>query len=62
MLPPEATISPEAEELIRLLCSDPKNRIGRKGAEEIMAHPFLCGVDWDNLRNQKYVLFSVSSV
>eukprot|EP00041_Stephanoeca_diplocostata_P015199 m.288505 g.288505 ORF g.288505 m.288505 type:complete len:525 (+) comp19961_c0_seq3:216-1790(+) len=53
VLPPEATISPEAEELIRLLCNDSKNRIGRKGAEEIMAHPFLSGVDWDNLRNQK---------
>lgn len=53
VLPPEATISAEAEELIRLLCTDSKKRIGRKGAEEIMAHPFFDGLDWENLRNQK---------
>lgn len=33
----------------RLLCSDSKRRLGANGAEEVKSHPFLDGVDWDNL-------------
>eukprot|EP00036_Acanthoecidae_sp_10tr_P011457 CAMPEP_0182926216 /NCGR_PEP_ID=MMETSP0105_2-20130417/11229_1 /TAXON_ID=81532 ORGANISM="Acanthoeca-like sp., Strain 10tr" /NCGR_SAMPLE_ID=MMETSP0105_2 /ASSEMBLY_ACC=CAM_ASM_000205 /LENGTH=511 /DNA_ID=CAMNT_0025064097 /DNA_START=109 /DNA_END=1644 /DNA_ORIENTATION=+ len=53
VLPPECTVSPEAEDLVRQLCTDAKRRIGKKGAEELKAHPFLAGVDWDNIRSQK---------
>ncbi|KWU46688.1 Pkinase-domain-containing protein, partial [Rhodotorula sp. JG-1b] len=43
-------ISPEARDFIdRLLVSDSSRRLGVKGAEEVKSHPFLDGVDWDNL-------------
>ncbi|GAA5992000.1 hypothetical protein JCM10908_000689 [Rhodotorula pacifica] len=43
-------ITPEARDFIdRLLVSDPARRLGAKGAHEVKAHPFLDGVDWDNL-------------
>ncbi|GAA6061906.1 hypothetical protein JCM10212_000531 [Sporobolomyces blumeae] len=43
-------ISPEARDFIdRLLCTDATKRLGARGAEEVKAHPFLHGVDWDNL-------------
>ncbi|TKA49939.1 hypothetical protein B0A53_06542, partial [Rhodotorula sp. CCFEE 5036] len=43
-------ISTEARDFInRLLVSDSARRLGVKGAEEVKAHPFLDGVDWDNL-------------
>lgn len=43
-------ISREAQDFIdRLLVADPARRLGCKGASEVKAHPFLDGVDWDNL-------------
>jgi len=53
VLPPECTVSAEAEDLVRQLCTDAKRRIGKNGTEEIKAHPFLESVDWDNIRSQK---------
>eukprot|EP00035_Acanthoeca_spectabilis_P034884 m.31367 g.31367 ORF g.31367 m.31367 type:complete len:520 (-) comp6924_c0_seq1:1863-3422(-) len=53
VLPPECTVSSEAEDLVRQLCTESKRRIGRNGTEEIKAHPFLQGVDWDGIRSQK---------
>ena len=45
-------ISPEARDLMeKLMCSDPKSRLGSKGAEEVKSHPFFQGIDWDNLFN-----------
>jgi hypothetical protein len=35
VLPPECTITPEAEDLIRQLCTDADRRIGKGGADEI---------------------------
>jgi len=46
----EVELSPEAEHLIRRFCCDKKDRIGRKGVEEIKSHPFFKGIDWDNIR------------
>ncbi|XP_052211186.1 uncharacterized protein LOC127814015 isoform X2 [Diospyros lotus] len=47
--PEEAKLSPEAKDLIsKLLCSV-NQRLGSKGAEEIKAHPFFCGVDWERI-------------
>ncbi|GAA5922084.1 uncharacterized protein JCM15063_003180 [Sporobolomyces koalae] len=46
----EIDITPEARDFIdRLLCTDARRRLGARGAEEVKAHPFLEGVDWDNL-------------
>jgi len=48
----EADISPDARDFMnRLLCIDPKKRLGAKGCEEVKRHPFLSGVDWANLLN-----------
>eukprot|EP00038_Savillea_parva_P027964 m.62496 g.62496 ORF g.62496 m.62496 type:complete len:501 (-) comp8092_c0_seq1:65-1567(-) len=53
VFPPECTVSPESEDLVRQFCTDAKDRIGRNGAAEIKAHPFLEGVDWENIRDQR---------
>ncbi|GAA5875846.1 hypothetical protein JCM16303_004019 [Sporobolomyces ruberrimus] len=46
----EIEISADARDFIdRLLCTDARRRLGARGAEEVKAHPFLEGVDWDNL-------------
>lgn len=46
----EVVISPAAEDLIRRFLCDAKDRIGVNGVEEIKAHPFFAGLDWNNLR------------
>ena len=35
------------------MITDPENRLGRNGADEIKAHPFFKGFDWNNLRKRK---------
>ncbi|GAA5839142.1 hypothetical protein JCM3766R1_002269 [Sporobolomyces carnicolor] len=46
----EIEISADARDFIdRLLCTDARRRLGARGADEVKAHPFLEGVDWDNL-------------
>jgi serine/threonine kinase 38 len=52
-IPREAGLSKEANDLIKKLICDPNERLGGRGVEEIKAHPFFRGVDWDNLRNSK---------
>ncbi|KNZ45695.1 AGC protein kinase [Puccinia sorghi] len=43
-------ISPEAIDFMnRLMCTDPKSRLGAQGAAEVKAHPFLADIDWANL-------------
>ncbi|KAJ2474024.1 rim15, signal transduction response regulator [Coemansia sp. RSA 2322] len=43
-------ISPEARDFItRLLCRDPKRRLGYNGAADVRAHPIFAGIDWDTL-------------
>jgi serine/threonine-protein kinase RIM15 len=43
-------ISPEAIDFMnRLMCTDPKIRLGAQGAAEVKAHPFLADIDWANL-------------
>ncbi|SGY33607.1 BQ5605_C002g01515 [Microbotryum silenes-dioicae] len=42
--------SPEARDFMeRLLSTDPSCRLGRGGAAEVKAHPWLEGIDWANL-------------
>lgn len=49
--PPEIPISNEAKELIQSFCCEGDRRIGyHEGVNEIKAHPFFRGVDWDHIR------------
>ncbi|KAM3418659.1 Serine/threonine-protein kinase cot-1 [Cercospora zeina] len=49
--PPDQQLGPEAEHFIRSLICDSQNRLGRvHGAQELKAHPFFHGVNWDGLR------------
>lgn len=50
--PSEARLSPEAKDLIKRFLSDPFERLGINGIEEIKRHPFFRGVNWENLRSQ----------
>ncbi|KAJ6238749.1 serine/threonine-protein kinase pkga-related [Anaeramoeba flamelloides] len=46
-------LSDELIDLIsRLLVSDPKKRLGAKGAQEIKNHSFFKNIDWENLKTQ----------
>lgn len=49
-IPPDASISREAMDLIHQLVCDKEDRLGNNGADEIKRHPFFKGVDWKNLR------------
>lgn len=47
-------ISPEARDLMdRLMCFDPKQRLGAKGAEEVKAHAFFAGVDFATITSSE---------
>ncbi|KAK7355942.1 hypothetical protein VNO80_15207 [Phaseolus coccineus] len=47
--PEEARLSPEAKDLISKLLCNVSHRLGSNGADEIKAHPFFKGVEWDKL-------------
>jgi len=53
IFPEETPISDEARDLIERLLCEQENRLGINGVEEIKAHPFFKGVDWNNLRMQR---------
>ncbi|KAI0071087.1 hypothetical protein K474DRAFT_1712758 [Panus rudis PR-1116 ss-1] len=43
-------VSPEAKDFMqRLMTLDPAKRLGANGADEVKAHPFFAGIDWDNV-------------
>lgn len=45
-------VSPEAVDLIsKLLVTDPSQRLGDKSIEEIKAHPWFNGIDWDRIQD-----------
>eukprot|EP00741_Cyanophora_paradoxa_P001749 tig00000073_g1696.t1 len=49
--PDECNLSPECRDVIeRLLCDAPR-RLGYNGVEEIKAHPFFTGIDWERIRD-----------
>ena len=52
-IPDDAKLSPEATDILKRFLCDAENRLGANGVEEIKAHPFFKGLDWDNLRNMK---------
>lgn len=51
-IPRDARLSHSASDLIRRLVTDPHKRLGNNGVEEIKAHPFFAGVNWDEIRNR----------
>ncbi|KAK8984140.1 hypothetical protein V6N11_029464 [Hibiscus sabdariffa] len=51
--PEEAKLSPEAQDLISKLLCNVEKRLGTKGADEIKAHPWFKGIEWDKLYQMK---------
>lgn len=52
----DVEISESCKDIIRkLLQRDPEQRLGRRGAAEIKAHPFFSGIDWTSLYRNKAV-------
>ncbi|GLT76903.1 hypothetical protein SLA2020_485370 [Shorea laevis] len=51
--PEEAKLSPEAKDLIKKLLCNVEQRLGTKGADEIKAHLWFKGVEWDKLYQMK---------
>ncbi|KAK7336882.1 hypothetical protein VNO77_17433 [Canavalia gladiata] len=47
--PEEARLSGDAKDLISKLLCNVNQRLGSNGADEIKAHPFFYGVEWDKL-------------
>ncbi|KAK7831780.1 putative serine/threonine-protein kinase ndra [Quercus suber] len=47
--PEEAKLSPEAKDLISKLLCNVSQRLGSKGADEIKAHPWFKGIDWEKI-------------
>ncbi|KAJ8433370.1 hypothetical protein Cgig2_020450 [Carnegiea gigantea] len=47
--PEEARLSQEAKDLICKLLCNVDQRLGTKGADEIKAHPWFKGIEWDKL-------------
>ena len=43
-------VSPEARDFMqRLMTLDPAKRLGANGADEVKAHPFFAGIDWEQV-------------
>ena len=51
-IPPEANLSPHSTDILKKLITDADERLGRNGVEEIKAHPFFKGFDWDGVRKK----------
>ncbi|ESW15852.1 hypothetical protein PHAVU_007G107900 [Phaseolus vulgaris] len=51
--PEEVKLSAEAKDLISRLLCNVDQRLGTKGADEIKAHPWFKGIDWDKLYQMK---------
>ena len=49
-VPPEANLSSASTDILKRLICDTETRLGRNGVDEIKAHPFFKGIDWDNVR------------
>lgn len=53
IFPEETPISNEARDLIEKLLCEQEHRLGINGVEEIKAHSFFKGVNWDHIHRQK---------
>eukprot|EP00069_Balaena_mysticetus_P015411 bmy_09219T0 len=47
-VPAQAELSPEARDLITKLCCSAERRLGRDGADDLKAHPFLGAIDFSS--------------
>jgi len=52
-IPPEANLSPAANDLLKRLLCDADHRLGANGVDEIKAHPFFAGINWEALSSVK---------
>ena len=52
VIPPEANLSPHSIDILKKLIADSDERLGRNGVEEIKAHPFFDGFDWEGVRKK----------
>eukprot|EP00123_Amoebidium_parasiticum_P016124 comp23300_c0_seq1/m.38249 comp23300_c0_seq1/g.38249 ORF comp23300_c0_seq1/g.38249 comp23300_c0_seq1/m.38249 type:complete len:733 (-) comp23300_c0_seq1:544-2742(-) len=55
-------VSQAAMDLISALLTDQEKRLGRKGVQEIMNHPFFETIDWDTVRKVSKVPFKPNLV
>ena len=53
VIPDDVEVSREAADLILKLIADPRDRLGVNGVEQIKAHPFFHGINWNDLRKKK---------
>lgn len=53
VIPSDAKISKESIDIIKKLMTDLDKRLGYHGADEIKAHPFFRGIDWNNVKKMK---------
>lgn len=53
VFPPNITVSPAAQDLIRKLVAEPSARLGKEGVDEIKSHPFFNGVNWNKVKEMK---------
>ncbi|KAF9527042.1 kinase-like domain-containing protein [Crepidotus variabilis] len=54
--PPCAKIGKKLQDLIlSILEVQPSDRIGTEGTEEVQSHPWLADVEWDNMRDRRYL-------
>lgn len=51
-IPESANVSCDATDLIRRLCCDDSERLGRSGADEVKGHAFFHGIDFEMLHTQ----------
>jgi serine/threonine kinase 38 len=52
-IPPEANLSPAATDILKRLLCDVDHKLGANGVEEIKAHPFFEGINWDRMKQAK---------
>jgi serine/threonine kinase 38 len=49
VIPAEANLSPHSTDILKKLIADSDERLGKNGADEIKAHPFFDGVNWEGI-------------
>lgn len=55
--PQDGRISPELAEFIRALLEiKPESRLGYDGYKQVMAHPWLSDIDWENMYNREQLV------
>lgn len=52
-VPSEVNLSPEAVDILKKFMCDADDRLGGNGVDEIKAHPFFRGMNWDSCRNEE---------